>query len=195
MKRSLTTISIIFFTLFGTIALAGEGAWVVFDDPSYPPTFQYFMWSDDQGSGLTVVMALWEDEDPILADALEVFLPESAMKFTPDFGFPIPDTINYRSNEVPVAVYDGITLEEIVGAYSNYYVGGRALLEDHLIASGFVKGKWVGKNFKATTYSAIGPVYLEKEEGEAILVATGHEVFKDGPLEIPETHEKVELHW
>jgi len=194
MKRIMITISIISLILFGTIAQAGEGAWVVFDDPSYPPSFQYFMWSDDQGSGLTVVMALWGDDGPILTDAVEVFLPESAMKFTPDFGFPIPDTINYRSNEVPVAVYDGITIGEIVGAYTDYDFEDRAFLKEHLIASGFVKGKWVGKNFKATSYSAIGLVYLEREEGEAILVATGHEVFKDGPLEIPETHEKVELH-
>jgi len=194
MKRILITISIISLILFGTIAQAGEGAWVVFDDPSYPPSFQYFMWSDDQGSGLTVVMALWGDDGPILADAVEVFLPESAMKFTPDFGFPIPDTINYKSNEVPVAVYDGITIGELVEAYRYYDYGGRELLAENLIASGFVKGKWVGKNFKETSYSAIGPVYLEREEGEAILIAKGHEIFKDGPLEAPETHEKVELH-
>jgi len=106
---------------------------------------------------------------------------------------PIPDTINYRSNDVPVAVYADATLEEIVEAYKSYNIGGKEFLEDHLVASGFVKGRWVGKNFKATSYSVKGPVELVGG-GEAMLIASGHEVFKNGPYECPETHDKVKLH-
>jgi hypothetical protein len=172
---------------------AGEGAIVVFDNPSYPPFVPYFIWADDHGSGLTVVMALWEGLDPILDDSVEVFLPDTAMKFTPEYPFPVPDTINYRSDDVPVFVYADATLKEILDAYTNFDSWGQEFLEGQLVASGFVKGKWVGKNFKATSYSAKGPVDLEGG-GEAILVASGHEVFKNGPLEFPKTHDRVELH-
>ena len=198
MKRGLiykkyTIFLIVTLLLIGTVSWAGEGAIVVFDDPSYPPFLEYFIWDDDHGSGLTVVMALWEDVEPTLDDAVEVFLPDTAMKFTPDLPFPIPDTINYRSNDVPVAVFAEATPIEIRDAYTKYDAEDREFLEDHLVASGFVKGRWVGKNFKATSYSVIGPVDLVGG-GEAILVASGHEVFKNGPLEAPETHEKVDLH-
>lgn len=191
--KTYTIFLIVTLLLIRTVSWAGEGAIVVFDDPSYPPFLEYFIWADDYGSGLTVVMALWDDSEPILDDAVEVFLPDTAMKFTPDWPFPIPDTINYRSNDVPVAVYSEATPLIIRDAYIDYDTWGQGYLEDHLVASGFVKGRWVGKNFKATSYSVIGPVDLVGG-GEAILVASGHEVFKNGPLEYPETHEKVNLH-
>ncbi|MEJ2364202.1 MAG: hypothetical protein P8017_05900 [Deltaproteobacteria bacterium] len=193
MKTRIIIVSLVSLLLAGTAGWAGEGALVVFDNPSYPPTLPYFMWADDHGSGLTVVMALWDDSEPILDNAVEVFLPDTAMKFTPDFPFPIPDTINYRSNNVPVAVYADATPGEIVAAYSAYDYGGQEFLENQLVASGFVKGCWVGKNFKATLYSVKGPVDLVGG-GQAILIASGHEVFNNGPLELPETHDWVGLH-
>ena len=189
MKKKLIIISLLSLLFAGGAGWAGPGAVAVFDHPSYPPFLQYFIWSDDHGSGLTVVMALWEDSDPVLDNAVEIFLPDTAAKFTPA---PVPDTINYRSNNVPVAVYTDATPGEIVNAYANYEFWGQTFLETNLVASGLVRGCWIGKNFKATLYSVKGPVELV-EGGQALLIASGNEVFKDGPLQLPETHDRVQL--
>lgn len=162
---------------------AGGGAIVVFDSPGYP--YSLWIWDDDHGSGLTVAMALKEDGSPTLDDSVEVFLPDPARKFTP---FPIPDSFSLRGDDVPVAVFEA-TEEEIIAAYidENY-----DFLESLLVASGFVKGRWSGKAFKAISVNAIGTVSLVNGE-EALLVAVGHEVYENGVFLPRLSHYKVEL--
>ena len=177
---------------------SGEGAIVVFDTPSYP--FTLWIWEDGQGSGLTVALAFRRGsgfpgvkpsptDPPTLDDAVEIFLPDTAKKFTPFPG--VPDTLKVSGSQVPVAVFEA-TEGEILEAYLD---GDLEFLEDTLVASGFVKAQWSGKAFRATSVHAIGPVILI-EGGEAMLVATGHEVYEKGafPPAVVFSKFKVELH-
>ena len=97
-----------------------------------------------------------------LDDVVEIFLPGSAMKFTPaPF---IPDSFKMRGNDVPVTVYEA-TEEQILEAYVS---GNSDFLEEHELAYGLVNGRWSGKAFKAISYSALGTVELI-DGGEAML--------------------------
>lgn len=191
MKR-LIIVLLSIFLLIGVLSFsvsvqplwAGGGAIVVFDSPGYP--YSLWIWDDDHGSGLTVAMALKEYGLPTLDDSVEVFLPDPARKFTP---FPIPDSFSLRGDDVPVAVFEA-TEEEIIAAYidENY-----DFLESLLVASGFVKGRWSGKAFKAISVQAIGTVSLLVNGEEAQLVAVGHEAYEDGVFLPGRSHYKVEL--
>jgi hypothetical protein len=193
MKRALLSkIYTVFFIfsllLAGNISWAGQGAMVVFDNPVCP--FRVLIWGD-QDSGLTVAMAMKENYDPdgdcTLDDVVEIFLPDSATKFTPaPF---IPDTFKQRGKDVPVSVYEA-TEEQVMEAYVS---GDSDFLVEHEVAYGFVDGQFSGKAFKAITYSAIGTVELI-EGGEAMLIAVGHEVYKEGPFSEPVFNWKVDLH-
>ena len=199
---------IIFCILFGILAMlpltarsgnsSGEGAIVVFDIPSYPYTL--WIWEDGQGGGLSVALAFRRNSEfpgvmpsptdpPTLDDAVEIFLPDPAKKFTPFPG--VPDTLKVSGDEVPVAVFEA-TEEDILEAYLS---GDQDFLAETLVASGFVKAQWSGKAFRATSVHAIGPVILIGG-GEAILVATGHEVYEKGafPPAVVFSKFKVELH-
>ena len=192
-KLCLTVVLILVFFLMASIqSLArGQGAIVVFDNPSYP--YRIWIWDDDQGSGLCVAMAFREDYastgEPTLDDAVEVFLPDPARKFTP---FPMPDSFSMSGEDVPVAVF-AATEKEIFDAYTSGKSGKQKFLEKHLVASGFVEGHWSGKAFKAISVHAIGPVALE-DGWEAILVAVGHEIYENGVFDPTLSYYKVELH-
>ena len=71
-----------------------------------------------------------------------------------------------------------VTEEDVFDAFTSVNPSDlEDLFENYLVASGFVKGHWSGKSFKATSVHAIGPVDLEGG-GEAILVAVGHEIYE-----------------
>ena len=201
MKRLMIVLLSIFF-LIGVLSFsasvkplwAGGGAIVVFDSPGYP--YSLWVWDDDHGSGLTVAMALKEDGSPTLDDSVEVFLPDPAMKFTPVAPFPIPDSFSLRGDDVPVAVFEETTAEEIYDAYEDEDYD---FLKSKIVASGFVKGRWSGKAFKVISVKAIGTVSLlvngEVVNGEeAQLVAVGHEAYEDGMILPGLSHYKVGLH-
>lgn len=186
--KAYTMFLVVTLLLIGIVSWAGEGAMVIFDNPICP--FRVMIWGD-QGSGLTVAMALKEDYDPggecTLDDVVEIFLPGSAMKFTPaPF---IPDSFKMRGNDVPVTVYEA-TEEQIFEAYVS---GNSDFLEEHELAYGLVNGHWSGKAFKAISYSALGTVELI-DGGEAMLIAVGHEVYKEGPFSEPDIQRQVDLH-
>jgi hypothetical protein len=205
MKQKIVIILCILFGIFAMLPLAawsgspsGEGAFVLFDTPSYP--FTLWIWEDGQGGELTVALAFRRGSEfpevkplptdpPTLDDAVEIFLPDTAKKFTPFPG--VPDTLKVSGDEVPVAVFEA-TEEDILDAYIE---GDNVFLAETLVASGFVKAQWSGKAFRATSVHAIGPVFLI-EGGEAILVATGHEVYEKGafPPAVVFSKFKVELH-
>ena len=202
--KLLTIVFVVILTLcmITAVSRAGDGALVVLDAPSYP--YRLWVWEDGKGGGLTVAVAMRsnigfpyaipEPGDPrTLDDAVEIFLPDTARKFTPDYGFPIPDTIKVSATDVPVAVFEA-TESQIYNAYVDPdNPENQGVLEDTIIASGFVKAQWSGKAFKATSVHAIGRVSLI-DGGEAILVATGHELY-DNPYEDPySSFFKVELH-
>jgi hypothetical protein len=180
-------IVILLLSIIGAVSWAGDGA-MVFRSPSYP--YRVLMWGDDHGSGYTVAVALRDNfapypAEPTLDDALEIFLPEAARHFTP-FPF-IPDLYNLKGDDVPVAVYD--LPEDVV--FDAYEWGYEEDLAEDIVAIGLVKVHWNGKSYKSVSYSAIGPVNL-MDGGEALLVATGHELYKNGVF--LRAHEKVDLH-
>jgi hypothetical protein len=193
MKRLMIVLLSIFF-LIGVLSFSasvqplwdGGGAIVVFDSPDYP--YSIWIWDDDHGSGLTVAMALTEDGSPTLDDSVEVFLPDPARKFTPSVPFPIPDSFSLSGDDVPVAVFEA-TEDQIGDAYEDKDYD---FLESRLVASGFVKGRWSGKAFKAMSVQAIGTVSLVNG-GEARLIAVGHEVYKNGVFLPERSHYKVGL--
>lgn len=189
MKAKIAIIACTFVAILATLPFtawsidpSGQGAIVVFDSPSYP--YSLWIWEDGQDGGLTVALAFRRGAEfpmampsptdpPTLDDAVEVFLPDTAKKFTPFPG--VPDTLKVRGTEVPVAVFEA-TEDDILSAYLD---GDKAFLEEKLLACGFVKAQWSGKAFMATSVHAIGPVMLIAG-GEAMLVATGHEVYEKG---------------
>jgi hypothetical protein len=187
--KAYTIFIVVTLLLIGVASWAGEGAMVIFDNPICP--FRVMIWGDDYGSGLTVAMALKEgyktEGECTLDDGVEIFLPGSATKFTPaPF---IPDSFKFRGEDVPVAVYEA-TEKEISDAY---VFGYPDFLEEHEVASGLVNGRWSGKAFKAISYSALGTVELI-DGGEAMLIAVGSEVYKEGPFSEPDIHREVDLH-
>lgn len=194
MKR-LMIVLLSIFLLIGVLSFsasvqplwASGGAIVVFNSPGYP--YSIWIWDDDHGSGLTVAMALKEDGSLTLDDSVEVFLPDPARKFTP---FPIPGTFSLSGDDVPVAVFEA-TEGEILNAYID---GDIEFLENSIVASGFVQGRWSGRAYKAISVQAIGTVSLlvngEVVNGEeAQLVAVGNEVYENGMILL--SHYKVKL--
>lgn len=190
MKRLMIVLLSIFF-LIGVLSFSasvqpqwdGGGAIVVFDSPGY--LYSIWIWDDDHGSGLTVAMALMEEGSPTLDDSVEVFLPDPARKFTT---VPVPGSFSLKGDDVPVAVFKA-TEEDIRAVYLG---GDDILLLSSLVATGFVKGRWSGKAFKAISVQAIGTVILVNGE-EAQLVAVGHEAYEDGVFLPGRSHYKVEL--